>query len=742
MSKKAKRASKSKGGNQAITFGASGLSVDAQVRESITKMRGVAMQIASPSPSMMGAPPPSPYMIQMADDGSADVYIYGDIGDSWYDDSVTAKGFIDELDALDAKNIRVRISSYGGSVKDGIAIHNAIRRHDSVSAVYIDSVAMSSASLIAMAGDEVHMVDNGLLMIHAPWSYAVGNSKEMRKSADVLDTYATAMATSYARKSTLSNEDALALLTDGEDHYYTAEEAKALGFIDHIVESDSEDEGATASALAPVLSSRYADGVLDFIGRDLPAVAAALQKPGPGNEEEPVMTDVEKAKAKAKQQKEFRAAEEGRRSDIRERFAAHKSGPGVQALLDECLDDLACDPVAAGEKLLAHLGEQSKPVAAVAGQIEMGEDARDKFRAGAESALIIRAGGQADNDTGSELRGMSLRDMAMRSMILAGANQNSLFAMDRIELFKVAARPGMAGGAYSTSDFPALLSNVARKFMLVGHEESEETWQKWTRAVPMSDFKSHDMVGLSEFDNLLKVPEGGEYKGGGLVDYKESIKLAKYGRIFDLSWEAMVNDDLMAFTDIPRKMGMAAARQVGDLVYAVLTANAVMRDNVALFHTATHGNLASSGGAPTTATVDAARVAMGKQKGEKGVATLNIRPVYLLAPLALEGASKVVANSEFEVGASSKNNTVPNSVRGTFEVIADARLDANSASKWYMAANPNLVDTVNVGFLDGQQAPTLEEQAGFEIDGLQWKVRQVAAAKAADWRGVYQNPGA
>lgn len=166
-----------------------------------------------------------------AGEQSAEVFIFGDIGESWWGESVTAADFVKEIAALDVSALTVRINSYGGSVSDGLAIYNALRRHKATVTTAIDGVAMSIASLIAMAGDEVEMAENAILMIHAPWGGLYGNSKEMRDYADVLDKMAGAMATSYAARSGKSIEDMLALLTDGEDHYYTADEALAEGFV-------------------------------------------------------------------------------------------------------------------------------------------------------------------------------------------------------------------------------------------------------------------------------------------------------------------------------------------------------------------------------------------------------------------------------------------------------------------------------------------------------------------------------
>ena len=107
---------------------------------------------------------------------AAEVFIYGDIGESYWAETVTAADFVKEIAALDVDQITVRINSVGGSVPDGLAIYNAIRRHKAQVTTAIDGMALSIASLIAMAGDTVEMADNAMLMIHAPWTIAAGNS--------------------------------------------------------------------------------------------------------------------------------------------------------------------------------------------------------------------------------------------------------------------------------------------------------------------------------------------------------------------------------------------------------------------------------------------------------------------------------------------------------------------------------------------------------------------------------------
>ena len=132
-----------------------------------------------------------------------DLMVYGDIGEDPFnpDESISAKNVVKQLASMKGvTQINVRINSFGGSVADGLAIVSALKRHPARKIVIVDGVAVSAGSLIAMAGDEIHMAVGSLMMIHAPWSGAMGNATEMRKAADVLDKIANSMVDVYVAK--------------------------------------------------------------------------------------------------------------------------------------------------------------------------------------------------------------------------------------------------------------------------------------------------------------------------------------------------------------------------------------------------------------------------------------------------------------------------------------------------------------------------------------------------------------
>lgn len=670
---------------------------------------------------------------------SAEILIYGDIGESWWGETVSAGNFVREINALDVDQVTIRINSIGGSVQDGVAIYNAIRRHKATVHTVVDSLAASIASLIAMAGDTVEMAENAMLMIHAPWGVVAGNAAELRDTADMLDQYATAMATSYATKTGKPADEVFSLwLSDGKDHYFTAAKALEAGLIDSV--GDPLPVAASMRLAVPI--ARFRDPppqVAQLLNTAAPpAVSAAPAAPAPApaatQPKESTMTPEEIAAAQAAAVKAALAADAKRRVDIRNALQPVLARTDLQVEAKALLDSAEADPEMTVDMVKAKaLDIMAKNATSAAGghvSVTTVEDEADKQRTGIQASLLIRAGLEK-NDTANPFRGYSLGEIARASLERSGVRTGGLDKMAMVA----------AAFTHSTSDFPKLLSNLANKSMLKGFEEAGETFQQWTTKGSLGDFKATQRVDLNTFPGLDKMAEGQEYKYATIGERGEQVILATYGKLFSVTRQAIINDDLNALAKVPRLMGRAAIRTVGDLVYAVLTGNPVMSDGVALFH-ASHKNLAPAGSVISTATVDAMRVLMGTQADEVTKAILGTRMAHLIVPMALEGLANTVRQSEFEVGASSKNNTTPNTVRNTFDVISDARLDANSATAWYASGDSAVADTIEVSYLDGQEAPTLEEQSGWSVDGVDMKVRLDAGVKALSYRALAKNPGA
>lgn len=360
--------------------------------------------------------------------------------------------------------------------------------------------------------------------------------------------------------------------------------------------------------------------------------------------------------------------------------------------------------------------------------VKMGEAESDKFRAAAQDAVLMAAGiPVAEPAAGAqELRGYSMIEMARES--LRRESGSTVNFGDNMELARAAIN--------STSTFPAIMSNLANKSVMVGFNEAETTYQIWAGKGSNRDFKEAARVALSEAGNLELVPEGGQFQQDSFGEASARTKVATYGKLFSLTRQAIINDDLGMFSKIATKYGSAAKRLVNKMVYAQLTGNVKMQDNVALFDSK-HGNVAGTGEALSVKAIAKAITAMRRQKGITGEATLNITPKYLVVPPELEVTAYQIVNSTAAVDG--VNSGVVNPYKGRFIVVADAELTDPDA--WYLVADATQHDTIEVTYLNGVETPRLETRQGFDVDGIEYKVAFDCGVSALDFRGLYKNAG-
>lgn len=688
---------------------------------------------------------------------AAEILIYGDIGESWWDDTISARDFIDQLQALDVSAITVRINSVGGSVPDGLAIYNAMKRHPATITTEVDGMAFSIASLIAMGGDEVRMAENAMFMVHAPWAYTAGNAVELREQADQLDTWAAAMATSYARKT--GNADAvMALLTDGKDHYYTAAQALEAGFIDAV--SEPSLVAASAGRDLPLSRFRSLPPALAQTAA-LPAAQAAQSAPeedpmkknrnaravymsaigatgaadAGGGSAAPAAPVAAATKPAAADQAAVLAADKERRTGIRAQFKAFADRPGVAALLQTCEDDHSITPEAAGAKLLAHLGAQSNPIAGTV--VTTVEDEGDKRRTAAVAALMVRAGHGSKEQVaahgGNPFRGMSLMEMARASLESHGVSTRGMDKRDVVA----------AAFTQSTSDFPVLLTDTIHRVLQAAYAVQALTYRRFCKIGQVSDFREHARFRVGSLGNLKPKKENGEYQSVHIPDgEKSTIAAATKGYIINLSREMIINDDLGAFTDQASAMGRAAARTVEADVYKLLAENnglgPTMADGKPLLH-ADHGNVATDAAAPSSAAFDALRVLIAKHMDVGGNDFLDLRPAVWLGPLGLDSQARLINQAQYEV-STSKNAQTPNIALGLFrDIVGTPRLNG---TRYYALTAPDECAALEVAFLDGIDTPFIEQEEAFTTDGTRFKVRLDYGVAAHDPRGIATNAGA
>ncbi len=686
--------------------------------------------------------------VRAAGGNNVELWIYGPIGYYWWDDTaVSAGSVIEELRGLNPSQITVRINSYGGSVSDGIAIYNELRRHADESGaqivVEIGAVAISIASLIAAAGDVVRMPSNALQMLHAPWGslYVDGNAQQVREVAEefanVLEVYGKAMAPSYARKTGKPISEYEAMWADGKDHWFSAEEALAHGLIDEITglnESSDEEQASFTN-------------FINALGEDMRPTVFAAFKPNP-------VTSAEKTKAAstaapneettmsvqtnhtavenapAVNQPAPTALAEGvsvavasiatRNAEIRAMAAPYASNPEITAIVNAAID--AADPEITadivGRQILAHLGKQAQPLNGGA-HVQAGEDSRDKRVQGMSEAITARCGRTAVSQ-GNQFAGMSLREMARACAEAAGVNTRGVAPSDYIQ----------AAITHTSSDFPAITQGVIRTAVLRGFNGVAESYEKLARVVPVTDFKETSLAGLGQFNGIAEVLEGEEYEYGTFSSSKAKVKITKRGGIFSITDEAIINDDLGLFDSVPFKMGQSAKRSLGDDIFRIITdANNYSSGN---------GNL-MTGSALTTASLEEAfgKIALAKDADGN---LLGLQAKVLVVPVGKGATARQILTSAVEIVVG-KNATASNTMLNRFIIVEDARLDVNDPKAWYVVADPELFDTLIIAALDGVIDPTVTTKVGWNVDGLETKVRLNAAAGLVEARGLVKNPG-
>lgn len=434
------------------------------------------------------------------------------------------------------------------------------------------------------------------------------------------------------------------------------------------------------------------------------------------------------------------------------------------ARLERAFADELCDGGVSLEEARKRIIERmaTQPLGtSVGADVRVTESADDKFSGAIRDGLLQRSfssarinsspfGDQKPADGSEDFAKLSLSRLAQAVLARQGAPvermSNREIAMAALGHKATLSRYRIerSEAYHTTGNFPSLMLDAANKTLLAAYEEAPYTWNLWARqATSVEDFKTINRIRFSESPDLEMVPEGKEYPEKSISDSRESYRVEKYGALFTVSWETVVNDDLDAISRVPAMHGNAARRVQNKKVYEVLTSNPTMGDTFALFSSShpSGDNTSGSAGAPAVGTLNTGFAKMMLQKGQSG-AILNIQPRYLIVPVnyhatALEvlgSASYIVANGNSGV----KNIYGPNADR-PLQVICEPQLDSASSTNWYLAADPGQTDTVELAFLSGEESPVLEQEWDYKTDTYAYKIRQTFGVKAIDWRGLFRN---
>jgi len=677
-----------------------------------------------------------------------ELMIYGDVGDWW--EGNDALSIVAQLEHLNTQGeIKVRIHSDGGNYLEGLAIYNALKQSKHKVIVQIDGFAGSMATIVALAGDEIHMPRNAYQFIHFAGAHASGNHNDLRATADQLEEFSKQAASIYAERSNLTEEEWLELMS--ANTWMNAETCLERGLIDKILDPVEvvahaihlDDEIMAPAGFAALMS-------LPKAGEDLTPDSAPADDPE-NSEEEDDVPDPNKAHmnagggkkpgenggnqpaATAPTEAEMRAeaakAEKARQKELRQIASmSNKRGEYVTAeMLNEWLDgdttpDQARD---AALKAISAADKENMPNGRSSGSSASGAD----MAADITAAIAHRCNPRENKIEGTnEFAHMSLIDVSRAYLSASGvptAGMNS--------------RQIAAAAMQSTSDLPNIFADVAQNELARGYASRQRTFTQFARQRNLKNFKPANITRMSDAPQLLPKTENGEYKLGHLQDSQQSIALETKGRIIKISREMIINDDLDALSRLPQMMGAQAALNEIRVVYALLSGNPTLGDGVKLFH-ADHKNLAT-GAALSVDSIGELRKLLRLQKsfaakGETGYA-LNTPLAGLIVPAAMETeAEKLVAS----VVAAKSGDVNPFT---SLKVIAEAELDAGGVSSGFFGfGDPNLVDTIEYGYLEGEEGAFIDSEMEFTTDAMVLKVRHDFAAQVADHRGLVKNPGA
>ncbi len=293
----------------------------------------------------------------------------------------------------------------------------------------------------------------------------------------------------------------------------------------------------------------------------------------------------------------------------------------------------------------------------------------------------------------------------------------------------------------TTSDLANVVGTFANKVVAQSYQTAPSGIKVvCKRGASHPDFKGRNLVRRGELPTLEKTNENGEFKRGSIVDGKESYSVGTYGKVFGMSRQLVINDDLGLLADIASGWGLAAQEFENGFLVDRLTENTgagpTLADTLALFHS-THGNLAGSGAAIGETTISAARLALRGMKGIDGVTPINATPRYLVVPAAKETTAE-----KFLASIYAATTADVNPFAGKLQLVVDPRLDSKSATRWYIFADPAVLPCIEYAYLAGYEGLQVETRNGFDVDGVEIRARLDFGAGGVDYRGAYCNPGA
>lgn len=712
-----------------------------------------------------------------------ELLLYGIIGEWW--DGLDALSIVNQLNALPGNEIIVRIQSPGGNVTEGLAMFNSLKQSSKKVIVYIDGIAASMASAIAMAGNEIIIPSNALFMLHKPSAMVGGNANELRDYANDLDVFEGSLIQIYADRTGKSKDEIQALLADGKDHYFRGQDAIDYGLADkladdYLIKASADHITAlgipkvyastlfkpTAAAAAPTIEENCMKIKIKAKGGGwhyVPAITAAMEgnfktvaeviaamsaagvtlTEAALNGEQELDEKVVGAVAKALGIPTIASAPvgdpttqsniDGPTAIIQERQRVKELRDlGVQARVDDAIVNAWIDAgttiAEARVKALEAVAQRDKESAPGFSHIRVGTGvSAEGLRSALVGALLHRAMPSAFKleQASAEFRSFSVMDMIKQVMAYAGESVSGKTQSDLIAM-----------AMHTTSDFPLILQESANKVLRNAYALAPSTYQKIASKSSAPDFRAKHSLQIGGGSALEKVNQKGEFKHGTLSESDESYKLDTYGKLFAFTRQLMINDDVGALVRFFNNVGMLVARNENKIVWNLVKSNPAMKDTISVYSVNAARKNQVTGTAIDETSVTKLKKAHRQMVGLDGE-TLNVAPKFLVVNTERE----VEAAKFLEVVNPTKTSDV-NIFARSMELVVESLLDGVANNPFYTFADPALVPAIEYAYLEGEEGPVLETDWGFNIDGMTLKVRHDFGAGFVDFRGTAKCTGA
>ncbi len=316
--------------------------------------------------------------------------------------------------------------------------------------------------------------------------------------------------------------------------------------------------------------------------------------------------------------------------------------------------------------------------------------------------------------------GMGLHDMARNLLAARGERVLSMSA------------EAVLTRAMHTGDLPNLLQSSGNRTLLGAYQAALSPFFAMVRQTTARGFRAMSRIRAGEMPLLERVVENGEVTRGDVGETVESYAIATYAKMFPLTRQAIINDDLGAFAQVTAMQGRAAAETMNNEAVKLLTQGSglgpTMADGNRLFHSS-HGNVSGSATAVDPAGLAAGVQAMRVQKGVDGKSPINATPRFLLVGPAREYAARPAVASFYPATAATTNP-----LAGSLEVAVDPRLAGNRS---YLFADPAVLPVFEYAFLASAPGPQFESRQGWDVLGMEFRVHLDFGCGALDWRGAY-----